>query len=123
MQASSILSTPRIMGAWNACPARPNPMRPTRTMVFSFLNNRLMISAVLETADELQSRPDIGHGAHFHIDQTCAQADVAHDVLIQIRGDAGALLWPTHPQHSSGSQLLADPSEFPGQLCFRLREH
>ena len=29
--------TPRMIGAWNARPARPNPIRPTRTIAFSFL--------------------------------------------------------------------------------------
>jgi hypothetical protein len=37
MQARSIPATPQITGAWKACPAMPNPINPTFTMLSPFI--------------------------------------------------------------------------------------
>src|SRR5438132_1592422 len=59
-----------------------NNVRPT----FLFL----AFFSLLHRNHELQSRPDIGDGAHFDVDQTGAQAGFANDVLGKVGGYSGA---------------------------------
>src|SRR5262252_5138251 len=83
--ASSMPSTPRIIGAWNACPANPNPIRPTRTMGFPRWARAL---AVFQAPHEFYSGPDFRDSAHFDIHESGGEADFPDDVFAQICGNA-----------------------------------
>jgi hypothetical protein len=56
MQASSMPATPSITGAWNACPANPKPINPTRTITFPFYNGLIADGLMQDCLAQSQSK-------------------------------------------------------------------
>lgn len=54
------------------------------------LGNRLSISLpILKPDHQLESRPNIVHGANFDVHHSVGQGDVTNDVLVQVCCDTG----------------------------------
>ena len=62
--------------------------------------------AIFDRDHELQSRPDIGDGADFDVDQAGSDAALPHDVFVEV-GDSRGFLRPADPEHPGRRQRLA----------------
>ena len=62
------------------------------------------VSAIPEPPDELQGRPGRIDGDDLHVHQSQVEADVAYDVLVEVRGDAAGFLGPGDPHRTRRRQ-------------------
>src|SRR4051812_36794230 len=75
----------------------------------------LLLRPVLQAYHKAQAGPGLINGAYFVVHQARSQADLPHDVLSQVGGDAGRALWPGDPEAARRPDRLGQLWEPLGQ--------
>src|SRR5207248_2968220 len=68
-------------------------------------------SSILETKYELEAGPDLVHRADLDVHETRLEADLAHDVIVEVGFDFGRALGPGHPEHPVASEEEGEQRE------------